>query len=528
MNLRPLTLGPESAISRTYWEYRHAQINRMLDNAATPEAKLRLLEALHRSSESERTDFDKRRVIKPVSSSVQTPKLQTSSEIRAHSLQITHLHMTVERGLLEMGETAKLNAPETAIKTGSPLPQDTKPQTNSLLARVPWKEIGQTGLSAAIGTARLAAQTARTLYLASAPLRRMTDRLLVTVSKFAIDQAAKAIGEIDWIIQQEIIYPLFRRSFNNSARIANMADQAKQKPKLAVASAFAAVAVPILLTTHTMSEPKPASDEPIEALLATVPANTALFAKPNINTKTYDVSEAQTEKKKHNLSQKHKLAPKQIKTPRPTYDYALAAAPDRNVAPPARGKWDWDALLYNSKYEGLLLDAAEKMLGKRPSDVFQGIVMTESGGRQHGPDGQTIRSPKNAIGIAQVLPSTGKYIAPKCFGEKIDWGRFYNDKDYNYEAGRCYFEEQHDQFGNPILGALAYNGGPKGLEWRMQAYGKPVQNTPEGMVDFMRSIKNPENRHYVPATMVKLGLISVDDLGPDVYTRATAKIRSPK
>lgn len=541
MNLRPLTLGPESAISRTYWEYRYAQINRILDKAANPEAKLRLLEALHRATEVERAAFEERGIIKPVSSSVLTPALETSNEIRAHSLQLTNLHMSVGRHLLEINTAPKHDEPEvvTGIEPPAP-PRDAEPQTTSLLARVPWKTISQTGLTTTIAAVRLTARAASTLYGASAPLRRWADKHMVTASKFAIDQATKAIGEIDWIIQQEVIHPLFKRSFDNSQRIASAGERIKQKPKLAVASAFAAVAAPILLTAHMISAPKPASDELAEDRTAAT-ADTMAYAAPNVNPEPDDVPPVQTAKQKpafdYNawvakqnriLSQKYKLNPKQYNHPRPSYDYALAAAPDLNVAPPARGKWNWDALLYNSKYESLLLDAAEKMLNKRPSDVFRGIVMTESGGRQHGPNGETIRSPKNAIGIAQVLPSTGKYIAPKCFGDDIDWNRFYNDKDYNYEAGRCYFKEQHDQFGNPILGALAYNGGPKGLEWRMQAYGKPVQNTPEGMIDFMRSIKNPENRHYVPATMVKLGLISVDDLGPDVYTRAAAKGRAPK
>lgn len=542
MNLRPLTLGPESEISRTYWEYRYAQINRILDNAANPDVKLKLLNALHRVVDVERKAFDERRIIKPVAPSIQTPELKSPTELRAHSLQLTHLYMTVERKLLESEPSPSpiKEAPKTAPEQTISKPSGIIQTLSAHLAKIPWKAIGQQGLDATIASARFTAATSKALYIKSAPLRRWADKHLVTVSKFAIDQAAKAAGEFDWIVQQEIVYPLLRKSFDNSARITDMSDRAKQRPKLAVATAFTAVAAPILLTAHLVSAPKPVSSELAESQ-PEAPSATLAYVAPNINPEPDDVPSVQAGKQKpafdynawvakqnRYLSQKYKLDPKKYNHPRPTYDYALASAPDLNVAPPARGKWNWDALLYNNKYEGLLLDAAEKMLGKRPSDVFRGIVMTESGGRQHGPDGQTIRSPKNAIGIAQVLPSTGKYIAPKCFGEDIDWDRFYNDKDYNYEAGRCYFKEQHDQFGNPILGALAYNGGPKGLEWRMQAYGKPVENTPEGMIDFVRSIKNPENRHYVPATMVKLGLISVEDLGPDVYTRTATKGRSPK
>lgn len=546
MTLKPLTLGPERENSRIYWDHRYAQINRLLDNATNPDTKLKILNALHRAIGEERDAFEGRSIVKPIGPSAKTPALSTAHEIRAHSLQLTNLYLTVERMLLNhdadvaanvAGQAAPAETVTIAVdETSAPSPA----RSSAPMTRIPWKTIGAAGVKGLVETARFTALATGTIYRATAPLRKFADKHISNVSKFAITQIARSVHELDWIVQQEIIYPLFKRSFDNRAAIDRAADHAKQKPKLAASLAFSAVAAPVILAVHLISTPKPEIvTAPEDMTSATQDAPMAYTA--DVNPEPDDIPRVQAQnvrpafnykawvaKQNRYLNDKYKLDKKSYTRARPSYDYALAAAPDLNVPPPPRGKWNWDALLYNSKYEALLIDAAEKMLNQRPGDVFRGIVMTESGGRQHGPNGETIRSPKNAIGIAQVLPSTGAYIAPKCFGENIDWDRFYNDKDYNYEAGRCYFKEQHDQFGNPILGALAYNGGPKGLEWRMQAYGKAVKNTPEGMVDFMRSIKNPENRHYVPATMVKLGLISVNDLGPDVYSRPQPKTRAPR
>ncbi|HNS45128.1 MAG TPA: transglycosylase SLT domain-containing protein, partial [Alphaproteobacteria bacterium] len=182
----------------------------------------------------------------------------------------------------------------------------------------------------------------------------------------------------------------------------------------------------------------------------------------------------------------------------------------------SKSPWDIDALLNNPRYEHLLLKAAHKMLHMNREEFFEKLILTESSGNQLDRYGNPVTSIKGAIGIAQVMPATAKKVAQSCFGEPLDWKRFRLDEDYNSATGQCYFEEQYDEFGNNILAALAYNGGPKGLEYRIDRYGVPVHHTAESMLALIRSIQNDENRQYVIMTMMKAKLIPFDQLGDDV------------
>jgi soluble lytic murein transglycosylase len=84
----------------------------------------------------------------------------------------------------------------------------------------------------------------------------------------------------------------------------------------------------------------------------------------------------------------------------------------------------------------------------------------ESGGRQFRQDGSVITSPKGAVGIAQVMPSTGPEAA-KLAGLPWDETRFRSDSEYNAALGRAYLKEQIRANGGDIAkGLAAYNAGP--------------------------------------------------------------------
>lgn len=80
-------------------------------------------------------------------------------------------------------------------------------------------------------------------------------------------------------------------------------------------------------------------------------------------------------------------------------------------------------------------------------------VKQESGGRQ------SAVSPKGAIGVAQVMPSTGPEAAALA---DLEWDpvAFKNDPVYNEAIGRAYMRKQLEDFGDERTALAAYNAGP--------------------------------------------------------------------
>lgn len=92
--------------------------------------------------------------------------------------------------------------------------------------------------------------------------------------------------------------------------------------------------------------------------------------------------------------------------------------------------------------------------------AFNIAVGTESGGRQFGADGKPLTSPKGAIGVAQVMPSTAPEAA-KLAGMPWDENRYKNDPAYNRALGMAYFQKQLQDNGGDLAKAYAaYNAGP--------------------------------------------------------------------
>ena len=96
------------------------------------------------------------------------------------------------------------------------------------------------------------------------------------------------------------------------------------------------------------------------------------------------------------------------------------------------------------------------------SFYYSRMVPQESGGRQFDKDGNPLRSPKGAVGAAQVMEATGPEAAALA---GLDWDRdrWLNDRDYNLKLGEAYFLEQYRRFGSLDKAAAAYNAGPGAL-----------------------------------------------------------------
>jgi len=98
-----------------------------------------------------------------------------------------------------------------------------------------------------------------------------------------------------------------------------------------------------------------------------------------------------------------------------------------------------------------------------PRDFYRtNILKQESGNRQFDENGKPLTSSAGAIGIGQILPSTGPEAA-KLAGLPWDENRFYNDADYNAALGEAYFMHQYQTFGSIDKAAAAYNAGPGAL-----------------------------------------------------------------
>jgi hypothetical protein len=114
-----------------------------------------------------------------------------------------------------------------------------------------------------------------------------------------------------------------------------------------------------------------------------------------------------------------------------------------------------------TRYEGSTGGSPAPGAGVAPSvgDVYSRMVTAESGGRQFASGGQPLRSPKGAVGAAQIMPATGPEAAGLA-GVTWDPQRFHNDKEYNLKLGQAYFQKQFEDFADPAKAAAAYNAGP--------------------------------------------------------------------
>jgi len=92
--------------------------------------------------------------------------------------------------------------------------------------------------------------------------------------------------------------------------------------------------------------------------------------------------------------------------------------------------------------------------------TFQRMIGAESGGRQFARNGQPLTSSAGAVGMAQVMPSTGPEAA-KAAGLPWDPDRFRNDPEYNSRLGNAYYQKQLQVFnGDEAKAVAAYNAGP--------------------------------------------------------------------
>lgn len=138
--------------------------------------------------------------------------------------------------------------------------------------------------------------------------------------------------------------------------------------------------------------------------------------------------------------------------------------------------------------------------------LWSAVKMQESGGRQNGADGSVLVSPKGAVGIAQVMPGTGRQMAAE-LGVPFDENRLRTDATYNELLGKAYMDKMMRMYGDPNLALAAYNAGPGRLDGYTDANGrhvdgwlKTIGDPRKGeitMADFVARIPFDETRNYV-------------------------------
>lgn len=154
--------------------------------------------------------------------------------------------------------------------------------------------------------------------------------------------------------------------------------------------------------------------------------------------------------------------------------------------------------------------------GAVEDDTFgRGIIGAESARRQFDRQGRVLTSPKGALGIAQIMPTTAPEAA-RLAGLEYSPERLRSDPEYNEALGRAYYNEQLRRFGTPQLAAAAYNAGPG----RVQQALRRAQETGRDVMSFLPQ----ETRDYVPRVM-RLAGQPMDGSGIEGARQALAESR---
>jgi soluble lytic murein transglycosylase len=100
-----------------------------------------------------------------------------------------------------------------------------------------------------------------------------------------------------------------------------------------------------------------------------------------------------------------------------------------------------------------------------------------------------IISPKGAVGLMQVLPTTGRRLAPRL---KLRYSREkLTDPEYNLRLGTLYLSDLLKEFGSPEAALAAFNAG----EDRISAWQGERKN--EEIAELVESVPFTETREYI-------------------------------
>ncbi len=130
-----------------------------------------------------------------------------------------------------------------------------------------------------------------------------------------------------------------------------------------------------------------------------------------------------------------------------------------------------------------------------------GTALAYAVARQESGFNPAARSPANALGLLQLLPTTAQHVAGR---HKMTFSKdlLTSDPAYNATLGAHYLGEQITDFkGSYILTLVAYNAGPARVRQWIKRYGDPRGKPVEDVVDWIENIPFSETRGYVQRVM---------------------------
>jgi soluble lytic murein transglycosylase len=120
--------------------------------------------------------------------------------------------------------------------------------------------------------------------------------------------------------------------------------------------------------------------------------------------------------------------------------------------------------------------------------------------RQESAFNPRVVSSAKALGLMQVMPATGKYLAKK-FNVPFDQKRLLNDTVYNTQMGAAELGEVVEWYrGSYILAFAAYNAGRGRVKEWIERYGDP-RDPKVDPIDWVERIPFSETRNYVQRVM---------------------------
>jgi soluble lytic murein transglycosylase len=125
--------------------------------------------------------------------------------------------------------------------------------------------------------------------------------------------------------------------------------------------------------------------------------------------------------------------------------------------------------------------------------------------RQESAFNPRVVSSANALGLMQVTPDAGRFIAKK-FNVAFDQRRLLEDPAYNAEIGTAELGDVINEFrGSYILAFASYNAGQHRVKEWIEQYGDP-RNPKIDPVDWIERIPFSETRNYVQRVIENMQL----------------------
>ena len=153
---------------------------------------------------------------------------------------------------------------------------------------------------------------------------------------------------------------------------------------------------------------------------------------------------------------------------------------------------------------GMSVDTLAWPIGAIPKSARTsgaGLPLAYAVARQESTFRVDARSPANALGLLQLLPSTAKRTA-RSIGIKYSRRKLVTSASYNVRLGTAYLDQQMDRFGGSyILTFAAYNAGPLRAQQWIERFGDPRGKSLEFVIDWIEQIPYAETRNYVQRVM---------------------------